>query len=106
MEQRSFNYRRRHVDTMPHRGAHSFRRDSTGHPFSCYHLLCNRCLDGETANMGLRALRVVPCAKLGIGDLVVGVHAKMADGDRFTVINRMLRSDKEVHVVDFVLRNT
>ncbi len=50
-------------------------------------------------------LRVVPRAEIGVGELVRELHAKSAPRDSFTVVNGVARSDEEVDVVDFILKN-
>ena len=54
--------------------------------------------------MGSRALSVMPCTKLWTGKLVGIFDAKSADWDGFTMVNRMLRRDKEVNIIDVILK--
>jgi len=63
-----------------------------------------RQFDRKTTDVGTRALRVVPGAKLGIGKLVGKFDAESTDRDSLSVMNGVLGSDEKVHVVCVVLQ--
>jgi hypothetical protein len=53
--------------------------------------------------VGSSALSVMPGAQFHIRQLIGELDSKRRGGNSFTVVNRMLRSNEEMHVVDFIL---